>query len=69
MRPEHGVLFEPDSVPQLSAALLELTADPARLVQLGAAGERFARTSGFDLAHARRADAGAVSCAHGFAAQ
>jgi teichuronic acid biosynthesis glycosyltransferase TuaC len=41
MRPEHGVLFEPGSADALVAAVLELTREPARLAQLGAAGRRF----------------------------
>jgi glycosyltransferase involved in cell wall biosynthesis len=58
MRPEHGLLFEPESVTALRDALLELTAPPlhtARLAQLGAAGERFARESGLTWqAHAEQ---------------
>jgi teichuronic acid biosynthesis glycosyltransferase TuaC len=46
LRPEHGLLFEPGSSGAVLDALLALTADPARLLQLGAAGERFARNSG-----------------------
>jgi glycosyltransferase involved in cell wall biosynthesis len=46
MRPEHGVLFEPESADAIVAALSALCAEPARLAQLGAAGARFARTSG-----------------------
>jgi len=46
MRPEHGRLFEPGSSSAVLSALLELTADRARLAQLGAAGESFAQSSG-----------------------
>jgi len=46
MRPEHGVLFEPERPSAIAAAVSELAADPKRLAQLGAAGERFARASG-----------------------
>jgi glycosyltransferase involved in cell wall biosynthesis len=46
MRPEHGRLFEPGSSAAVLSCLLELTADRARLEQLGAAGERFAQESG-----------------------
>ncbi|MET0387886.1 MAG: glycosyltransferase [Polyangiales bacterium] len=46
MRNTHGVLFEPESTAAITDALLDLSARPARLVQLGAAGGRFVRESG-----------------------
>jgi glycosyltransferase involved in cell wall biosynthesis len=46
MRPEHGRLFESGSSAAVLSSLLELTADSGLLSQLGAAGERFARSSG-----------------------
>jgi glycosyltransferase involved in cell wall biosynthesis len=46
MRSEYGVLFEPESVQAIVRALVDVTADPDRLAQLGVAGERFARGSG-----------------------
>jgi teichuronic acid biosynthesis glycosyltransferase TuaC len=53
--PEHGVLFEPASTPAIVQALTLLTGDPARLLQLGAAGRRFVLESGSSWqAHAAR---------------
>jgi len=46
LRDTHGLLFEPGDARHVLAALLALTADPERLLQLGAAGEKFARDSG-----------------------
>ena len=54
LRDTHGLLFEPNDPRHVLSALLELTADPERLLQLGAAGERFARDSGLTWqAHAQ----------------
>jgi glycosyltransferase involved in cell wall biosynthesis len=41
VRPEHGRLFAPGAAQAIVQALLELTAEPARLPQLGAAGRKF----------------------------
>jgi teichuronic acid biosynthesis glycosyltransferase TuaC len=41
----HGVLFEPDSVAALVAAVTELTGQPSLLAQLGEAGRRFVLAS------------------------
>lgn len=55
LRDTHGRLFEPNDPRHVLAALLELTADPELLLQLGAAGERFARASGLTWqAHAQQ---------------
>jgi glycosyltransferase involved in cell wall biosynthesis len=54
VRPEHGVLFSPDSSAALGQAVLELTADPARLRAMGEAGRRFVLDSDLTWqAHAR----------------
>jgi glycosyltransferase involved in cell wall biosynthesis len=54
LRDTHGRLFEPNDARHVLAALLELTADPELLLQLGAAAERFARASGLTWqAHAQ----------------
>jgi glycosyltransferase involved in cell wall biosynthesis len=55
MRDEHGLLFAPESAAAIVDALLRLTAEPARLPQLGAAGRRFVLDRDMTwAAHARK---------------
>ena len=55
MRDTHGLLFEPGHARHVLSALLALSANPERLAQLGAAGERFVQDSGLTWqAHAEQ---------------